>query len=739
EEQELVSSGYNDYREAFERYEFLVVNRFPEHADVLDDVRRMGDALLQRSSLLMNAMGLQASGETLLELKEAFERDERGFLQVIERALHREQAELRLSSERVRLEIRSGIERIAVVAALLFVGILVLSMILSGAISRPVRRLRRAAELIGAGDLEVRTEVESSDEIGDLARSFNLMAGELSRFKGELVSARDHLESVIDAMADSLVVTTSDGTIVRVNPATLCMLDYPAESLTGQPVSNVLADSQQQEKILDAMLSGEHVLDRETFYRCRDGSTVPVALSVSALPGGRDGGLIFQARNLSERREAEQEIRQLAYFDNLTGLPNRILFMDRLQQSLAQVGRDNSQLALLFLDLDQFKVVNDTLGHAAGDELLRQVANRLGRGLRQYDILARMGGDEFVLLISPVQGEKAAAAVARHILEMMAEPVVLDSKELFVTTSIGIVLAPADGSEAEVLLKHSDVAMYAAKEQGRNTYRFFSEEMNRKTLQRSELEADLRRAIRNEEFCLHYQPQVDLASGRVFGVEALVRWQHPEKGLILPGNFISLAEDTGLIRPLGEWVLKTACAQNVAWQQAGYPHIQMAVNLSGQQFGQPGFIDMIDQVLQETGLEADYLELELTESTLLHGAHEVIANMLDIKVRGIHLSIDDFGTGYSSLSYLKHFPIDRLKIDRSFVRDIHIYKDDAAIVDAIIAMGHSLGRRVLAEGVETDAELEFLRSRGCDEVQGYLYSRPLPAEALIGWMNGRVD
>jgi EAL domain-containing protein (putative c-di-GMP-specific phosphodiesterase class I) len=349
-----------------------------------------------------------------------------------------------------------------------------------------------------------------------------------------------------------------------------------------------------------------------------------------------------------------------------------------------------------------------------------------------------MGGDEFVLLISPVKDEQAAAAVARHVLDMMSEPVVLESKELFVTTSIGVVLAPADGNEAEVLLKHADVAMYAAKGQGRNTYRFFTEEMNRKALERGDLEADLRRALRNNEFCLHYQPQVDLTSGKVFGVEALVRWQHPEKGLIPPGRFIPLAEETGLIRPLGEWVLKTACIQNVTWQQAGYPHLKMAVNLSGQQFGQPGFIDMIDQVLQETGLEPDYLELELTESTLLHGAHEVIANMLDIRVRGIHLSIDDFGTGYSSLSYLKHFPIDRLKIDRSFVRDININKDDAAIVEAIIAMGHSLGRRVLAEGVETEAELDFLRSRGCDEVQGFFYAKPLPPGELMCWLNQRT-
>ncbi len=737
EEFELISCGYWEYRDAFERYESLIVKFFPEYTDGLSEVRWAGEALLHRSSLLLEAIRQEDSGDTLLDLKEAFEQDEKVFLQVIERALDREQNKLLVSSERVRLAIRSGIERIALVAALLVAGILVVSMFLSSAISRPVRRLKWAADSIGSGDFKVRIDAHTNDEIGDLSRSFNRMAEDLYRFKGELVSVRDHLESVFDAMVDSLVVTSPDGTIVSANPATLSMLDCSPEMLIGQPFSCVLADPQQQKPLLDKVLAGEIVSGWEIFYRCRDGRTAPVALSVSALSADKEGGVIFQAHSLSGQRQAEQEIRQLAYFDNLTGLPNRTLFMDRLNQCLAQVSRDNGQLALLFLDLDQFKVVNDTLGHAAGDELLQQVADRLGRGLRQYDILARMGGDEFVLLISPVKDEQTAVAVARHVLDMMTEPVVLESKELFITTSIGVVLAPADGNDAEVLLKHADVAMYAAKEQGRNTYRFFTEKMNSKALERSEIEADLRRAIRNDEFCLHYQPQVDLDSDRVFGVEALVRWQHPEKGLIPPCRFIPLAEETGLIRPLGEWVLKTACAQNVAWQEAGYPLLKMAVNLSGEQFRQPGFIDMIDQVLQETGLEADHLELELTESTLLSGAHETIANMLDIRVRGIHLSIDDFGTGYSSLSYLKHFPIDRLKIDRSFVRDIHMDKDDAAIVDAIIAMGHSLGRRVLAEGVETDAELDFLRSRGCDEIQGFFYSKPLPADELMAWLNER--
>lgn len=737
EELELITCGYWEYRKAFQRYESFALQSLPDYGDVLADVRRTGESLLQSSSHLLEAIREAAPDETLFELKDVFEQDEKNFLLVIERALNRETNHLLNSSERVRVAIRSGIEHIAVVAALLVLMTLVSGLLLSSAISRPVRLLKWAAESIGGGDFEVRIDAHSNDEIGDLSRSFNRMAEDLYRFNEELVSAKDHLESVFEAMVDSLVVTSSDGTIVSVNLATLSLLGYAPEMLIGQPYSTLLVDSHQQELLLDKVHAEEIVSGQETFYRGHDGRIIPVALSVSGLSVDKNKGVIFQAHNLSEQRQAEQEIRQLAYFDNLTGLPNRTLFMDRLNQCLAQSRRDSGQLALLFLDLDQFKVVNDTLGHAAGDELLYQVANRLSRGLRQYDILARLGGDEFVLLISPVSDERAAAAVARHILEMMSEPVILESKELFVTTSIGVVLSPADGNEAEVLLKHADVAMYAAKDQGRNTYRFFTEKMNLKALERSEIEADLRRAIRNNEFCLYYQPQVDLHSGKVMGVEALVRWQHPEKGLILPGKFIPLAEETGLIRPLGEWVLKTACTQNVLWQQAGYPRLKMAVNLSAKQFGQPGVVDKIDQVLFQSGMEADYLELELTESTLLHGAHEVIANMLDIKVRGIHLSIDDFGTGYSSLSYLKLFPIDRLKIDRSFVRDINIDKDDAAIVDAIIAMGHKLGRRVLAEGVETEAELDFLRSQGCDEVQGYYYCKPLPPDELMAWLHQR--
>jgi diguanylate cyclase (GGDEF)-like protein len=394
-------------------------------------------------------------------------------------------------------------------------------------------------------------------------------------------------------------------------------------------------------------------------------------------------------------------------------------------------------IALLFLDLDRFKDINDTLGHTCGDQLLTAVADRLREGLRPSEFLARLGGDEFVFLVTGLRDKRSAGSFAHSILELLNTPFEVDDKELFISTSIGIALSPDDGDDGDTLLTHADMALYAAKEQGRNAFSYFSEELNREARERRHLEGSLHRALSNGEFHLEYQPQIELRSGRIFSFEALLRWQHPDEGLIPPQRFIPVAEETGLIRRLGEWVLQTACLQCRQWQQPGLPPVRVAVNVSGHQFNQPGFIDMVDRVLEETGLDPELLELELTESSLMAGAQESIMTLIDLKVRGMHLAIDDFGTGYSSLSYLKHFPIDRLKIDRSFVRDIVRDLDDRAIVEAIIAMAHSLGLRVLAEGVEHEDELELLRERGCDEVQGFYFAQPLPPEGVERYLQDR--
>src|SRR6185369_9662107 len=435
-------------------------------------------------------------------------------------------------------------------------------------------------------------------------------------------------------------------------------------------------------------------------------------------------------RDISKRKKAEEEIQQLAYYDTLTRLPNRALLYDRMSQAIALANRNRRYVGILFLDLDRFKVINDTLGHVAGDRLLKTVAERLSSSVRESDTVSRLGGDEFIVVLSSLAHDDDITNAAEKILTVISGAIMIDNREIFTTASIGIAIFPNDGTDINILLKNADIAMYQAKDQGRNNFQFFSKEMNVKALEHLMLETSLRRALEREELFLVYQPQLNLNTGEVVGMEALLRWRHPDLGDLLPAEFIPLAEETGLIIPIGEWVLKAACAQNKSWQDSGYLPLRMAVNISGGQFRQQNFVEMVAGILKETGLEAARLELELTESMVMHNASATVTLLCELKTMGVSLSIDDFGTGYSSLSYLKHFPIDRVKIDRSFVRDITSNPDDAAIAAAIIAMSHSLNLKVTAEGVEHQEQLEFLSSRGCDEIQGFLLTPPLSAEGL---------
>jgi diguanylate cyclase (GGDEF)-like protein len=444
------------------------------------------------------------------------------------------------------------------------------------------------------------------------------------------------------------------------------------------------------------------------------------------------------ASALGRRRRAEDRIRELAFFDEVTGLPNRALFKDRLTQALALAKRHKRPAAVMFLDLDNFKRVNDTLGHSNGDLLLIEVARRLQARVRESDSvtqanprtveqdLARFGGDEFTLLLTELADGSDAGLVARRLLAALADPVQIERHEVPITASIGIAVYPDDGEDAETLLKNADMAMYFAKRDGRNNFQFFTEAMNASVLKRMTMESHLRRALELGELFLHYQPQVDVASGAVSGAEALLRWSSAELGNIPPAEFIPLAEETGLILPIGEWVLRTACAQAKAWHDAGMQLPRIAVNVSVRQFAQEGFPALVDQILKEVGLEPSALEIEITESVLVKDAAVALHTLQALKALGVCLAIDDFGTGYSSLAYLKQFPIDRLKIDRSFIRSVSSNPQDRAIAAAVIAMAESMNLVVTAEGVETEGQLSFLRSQQCDEAQGFLVSRPLP-------------
>ena len=463
-------------------------------------------------------------------------------------------------------------------------------------------------------------------------------------------------------------------------------------------------------------------------YR-RDRSKRWIIANIRAARDSKGNVELFEGtvEDITERKVAEERVQFLAYFDALTGLPNRTLLEDRIAIALGDARRRKENIAFLFLDLDRFKIVNDTFGHSVGDILLQEVAERLKKWVRDQDTVARVGGDEFVIMLAGVQSAPDAASAAERLVGLVAAGFSINGNSVNVTCSVGISMFPDNGMDGETLIKHADAAMYSAKQKGPNNVGFFTDDLNVQMVERLRLESGLRHAVERNELYLVYQPQMDMATEGIIGVEALLRWQHPELGLVPPDRFISIAENSGLIVPIGEWVLRTACAQARKWQDEGLPAVPIAVNVSAVQFRQDGFRNLIKNVLRETGLPPQYLELELTESLLLTNADVMFSVLSELNKMGLQLAIDDFGTGYSSLSYLKQFPVKKLKIDRSFIKNVVLNQSDAAITTAIIGMAKSLGLKVIAEGVETEAQMSFLREHRCDEIQGYYFSKPITA------------
>jgi len=539
------------------------------------------------------------------------------------------------------------------------------------------------------------------------------------------------LKEAVECLPVGITITGVDGKIVYTNPAEAQIHGYTVDELLNSK-PGVMAP----QRLRTPMPLEQHekigLWRRETVNLRKCGEEFPVQLTSVAVRTreGRFLGVVTACEDITERKASEQRIVELAYNDTLTGLPNRWMFQDRLGKALAAAGRDGHRVGVMFLDLDHFKDINDTLGHEFGDKLLRAVAQRLAGSTREADTLARLGGDEFVVILTHLDELEGVATVAERIQASFRLPFELEGREIYSGASIGIAVYPEDGKDVDSLLQSADVAMYHAKGQGRQTYHFYSREMNQSIRRKIALENGLRQALAHQEFHLVFQPQWDLCSGRMIGLEALIRWDSEEFGSIPPASFIPLAESSGLIFAIGEWVLRRACAQMASWLAEGYVVPRVSVNISGQQIKRPDFLAMVDVVLAETGLPARYLELEFTESVLMENAGRTIALLKELKSRGIHLSIDDFGTGYSSLSYLRHFPIDRIKIDRAFIADLSENLEEGALVEAIIAMGRSLKLQVLAEGVESCAQLEFLTRRGCHEAQGFLFARPLPVKEL---------
>lgn len=507
---------------------------------------------------------------------------------------------------------------------------------------------------------------------------------------------------------------------------------------------NLLGDTQGElvgrAGLLDLVLPESHaVLGSYGLHACgerhdvsvlrKDGQAIPVTILDTPITFRGAPASLGTVLDMSGQRLAEEKIRELAEFDVLTKLPNRRLLHDRVEQLLATAERDESNIALMCLDLDHFKRVNDSFGHGVGDDLLLAVALRLMNVVRRGDTLARLGGDEFVLAMPGINAA-VAADIARRLLQECGVPFNVAGHDLTVTPSLGISVFPQDGRDVDTLLRNADVAMYKAKELGRNTFQFYATEMNKATLERLLMESNLRRALNQNEFVLYYQPLINLCSGLIIGVEALIRWQHPDLGLIMPDRFIPVAEETGLINPIGDWVLCEACRQACSWIEAGLPQVLMAVNVAPVQFRQAGFVEAVAGALSASGLDSSLLELEVTERTVMYDADVNLGTLSALHRMGVELSLDDFGTGYSSLSYLKRFPVGKLKIDRSFVRDLESDLDDQAIASTIVSMGRNLRLTVLAEGVETAEQLALLRRMNCDMAQGFFFSRAVPADEI---------
>jgi len=550
---------------------------------------------------------------------------------------------------------------------------------------------------------------------------------------------KERAQVTLESIGDGVITTDVRANVEYLNPVAEALTGWTNSEAIGQPLEKVLhivneeTGQTVESPIVRCLQEGRIIgLANHTVLVNKTGVTIAIEESAAPIRDRAEavigGVLVFH--DVSYKRNLMKELAHQAHHDALTGLPNRLHFNESLNQALARAKRKRGMLSVMFLDLDRFKLINDTMGHNLGDILLKEVAERIRRTLREGDTIARQGGDEFLVLLPEIRDEEEVATVSERILGVFALPILLDGDEVYMTTSIGISLYPNDGSEMETLLKQADTAMYFAKEQGKNNYQFFTAGLNIKANQRLSTENSLRKALSRGEFVLHYQPQVDMESGCIVGLEALIRWNSAEQGIVPPFAFIPIAEETGLIVPIGEWVLWTACAQNKAWQEQGYPYLRMAVNISARQFRELNFIKLVEEILKETGLDPQWLELEITESIAMENGDASVEMLNRFKTLGVRISIDDFGTGFSSLNYLRRMPIDTLKIDQSFIRDISSGENGEEVVTAIIQLAKNLRLKVIAEGVETNSQRCFLKDKQCDEMQGFLFSKAVTPQEV---------
>ncbi|MBI4242511.1 MAG: EAL domain-containing protein, partial [Planctomycetes bacterium] len=620
----------------------------------------------------------------------------------------------------------------------------------STVISKSVIQSKSFAEQIASGDLTHRLTPRGRNEFATLALALNHMAGILQnaentqkKWMDELSKSEQRFRAIFENASDGILLYDPEtGKFYDSNKMICQMLGYSSEEIKNLGVMDIYSEKDLPYVIkqFEEQTKQERKLARDLPIKRKDGTLFYADVNTSHVVLSGKIYIMGIFRDITERKQSESQIRYLAYYDSLTGLPNRTFLKELFKKAIDYAQRYNLMVAILYLDLDDFKRINDTLGHNIGDKLLQAVSERLVDSVRRSDIVAsltegntvvsRFGGDEFVILLYHIKKIYDAGTAASRILKEISKPFKINEHEVFTSASIGISLYPSSGENIDDLLKNVDTAMYNAKSKGKNNYQIYSPAMNAAALEVFNLERDLHRAIERQEFLLYYQPKLDTLRRKIVGMEALIRWKHTEKGMIVPTKFIPLAEDSGLIIPIGEWTLFTACMQTKSWQEAGFKITNISVNLSTRQFDQKNLPSIISRVLSEAALSPQHLELEITESTVMRNPEEAISILHKLKNMGVQISIDDFGTGYSSLNYLRQLPIDSLKIDRSFVINVATNPGDANIVKGIIALAHSLKLNVIAEGVETEEQFDFLRNTECDEVQGYLFSKPLPAEEI---------
>lgn len=756
-EDDQIEAGFAAYSEALARYEQLVGTATSDDISNLGALRSLGKELKETSGQIVDLKKRNVRGREVLQLRERFEEAEIAFTRSIDESLERESALQEVEQRNVQSRIAGAKQRTIASTSIAMVAALVCGILISLRISRRVKRLKAAAARIGEGDLKTRIGSAGKDEIGELARAFDLMISDLrvtqefmNRLNRDLTRQRERYFETLNNLPCVVWEVPLDIESTVTSPAYINsyvekMYGYTAEEWFSTPdrwMECIHPDDRERMRRQQEDLFEQGQITNISRWITKDGRTIWGETRVLLYRDDTGKPLLIRGvtTDITERKSLEDQLAYEALHDPLTSLPNRVLFRDRLIHALNRSRRMNTPIAVLFIDLDNFKAVNDTLGHAAGDELLLSVSERLRDCLRDTDTPARFGGDEFAVLLEDTEHAQSATLVAERIRTVMGEPYSIGGKRVYISTSIGIAIAT--GSETpEELLRDADVAMYTSKTSGKNRFTVFESQMHDAILKRSEIEADLRIAIGRGEFEAYYQPIIDLQTQNVMGMEALIRWNHPLHGLISPADFIPIADETGLIIPIGSWILEEACRQTKEWQRLyGLgDDISITVNVSNRQFIDEGFHEIVETVLANTGLAPHCLVLEITEGTMLSNTEGTVQQLFALKGLGVRFAVDDFGTGYSSLSYLQQFPVDILKIDKLFIDKISNGREGAAVAKAIISMGETLHLKTIAEGVETPNQIDALKQLGCEMGQGYHFARPLEAESMGRFLRSSLN